>query len=92
MTLNLPPDPNDSRAQVAGPTPFPPPHQPQPAPVYAGPVFPDGSQGAPYREPLVVTRRNNQLVARWVIGFGVLLVVIVGVGLVFVALASGMLF
>ena len=72
MTINLPPDPNEAPRAAPAPT-FPPPAPPtvaapagatsQPAP--AAPAFPDGSRGAAYRQPYVVTRRNNS--RKWMI-------------------------
>jgi len=90
VTINLPPDPND--APKAAPAPnFPPPAAPpagapvgatsqpvsQPAPATpVAPAFPDGSRGAAYRQPYVVTRRNNS--RKWMIlgavGFTVALI------------------
>ena len=76
MTINLPPDPNEAPRAAPAPT-FPPPAAPtanapagatsQPAgqPAPAAPAFPDGSRGAAYRQPYVVTRRNNS--RKWMI-------------------------
>ena len=100
MPLTLPPDPNDipdpsvsmtGAGQFSGAI-IPPTAPPQHAAAYSAPVFPDGSRGAVYREPLVVTRRNNARVAMWVFGGVLTLVVFGGVALVFILLASGLLY
>jgi hypothetical protein len=106
VTINLPPDPNDTPKTAAAPV-FPPPAgaplggvplpgqpvngQPTPPRAPAAPAFPDGSRGAAYRQPYVVTRRNNS--RKWMIlgavGFtvalvlGIVLFLVVGLPLMF---------
>ena len=96
MTINLPPDPNDAARNQA--PAFPPPagapaNQPSAAQrsAPAAPAFPDGSHGAAYRQPYVVTRRNNA--RKWTIIGAVVFTLALVLGIVlFLAVGLPMMF